>query len=141
MSGRFFLDTNIFVYAFDTSAPLKAAKSEELIGAALTSQMGFVSYQVVQEFFNVALRRFNPPIAMAEAERFLNEIFIPLVAVHSSSALVVEALHLRAEYRLSWYDSLIVCAAMQARCETLFTEDLQNGQRFGDLMIVNPFLN
>jgi predicted nucleic acid-binding protein len=59
MSGRFFLDTNIFVYSFDTSSPRKAAQAKKLIRGAIETRGGIVSYQVVQQFFNVALRRFS----------------------------------------------------------------------------------
>lgn len=55
MSDRFFLDTNIFVYSFDQTAVVKAGKAVQLIRKALTTQKGIISYQVVQEFFNVAL--------------------------------------------------------------------------------------
>ena len=140
MSDRFFLDTNIFVYSFDQSAPQKSQKSAQLIREALTAQKGVISYQVVQEFFNVALRRFSQPMQAADAEQYLSTVFRPLLAVHSSQALYAEALHLRAQSGLSWYDALIVAAAIQARCDLLFTEDLQHGQRLGGLRIVNPFL-
>lgn len=62
MSDRFFLDTNNFLYSFDRSAPAKQAKATHLIRKALTSHKGMVSYQVVQEFFNVALKRFAQPL-------------------------------------------------------------------------------
>ena len=140
MSDRFFLDTNIFIYSFDQSAPLKSQKSAELIREALTTQKGVISYQVVQEFFNVALRRFTQPMKVADAEHYLSTVFRPLLGVHSSQALYAEALHLHAQSGLSWYDSLIVSAAIQARCDLLFTEDLQHGQRFGSLQVRNPFL-
>jgi len=140
MSDRFFLDTNIFVYSFDQSATAKARKAAQLIRKALTTQKGVISYQVVQEFFNVALRRFSQPMQAADAEQYLGTVFRPLLSVHSSQALYAEALHLHAQSGLSWYDSLIVSAALQARCDLLFTEDLQHGQRFGGLRVVNPFL-
>ena len=140
MSDRFFLDTNIFIYSFDQSAAAKARKAAELIREALTTQKGVISYQVVQEFFNVALRRFSQPMQAADAEQYLSTVFRPLLAVHSSQALYAEALHLHAQSGLSWYDSLIVSSAIQARCDLLFTEDLQHGQRFGALQIRNPFL-
>jgi predicted nucleic acid-binding protein len=140
MSDRFFLDTNIFVYSFDQSAPVKARKAVELIRRALTTQKGIISYQVVQEFFNVALRRFSQPMQAAEAELYLRTVFHPLLAVHSSQALYAEALHFHAQRGLSWYDSLIVSGALQARCDLLYTEDLQHGQRFGSLQVTNPFL-
>ena len=140
MSDRFFLDTNIFVYSFDQSAAAKARKATQLIREALTTQKGVISYQVVQEFFNVALRRFTQPMKVADAEHYLSTVFRPLLGVHSSQALYAEALHLHAQSGLSWYDSLIVSAAIQARCDLLFTEDLQHGQRFGSLQVRNPFL-
>src|ERR1700721_1117979 len=66
--------------------------------------------------------------------------FPPLVGVHSSQALYAEALHLQVKSGMSWHDSLIVSAAIQAQCDFLYTEDLQHGQRFGSLQISNPFL-
>ena len=140
MSARFFLDTNIFIYSFDQGAPVKAQKAAQLIRQALTTQKGAISFQVVQEFLNVALRRFSRPMEAADAEQYLSTVFRPLLCVHSSQALYVEALHLHTQSGLSWYDSLIVSAALQARCDLLFTEDIQHGQRFGGLQVRNPFL-
>ena len=140
MSARFFLDTNVFVYSFDQSAVAKAQRSAQLIHEALATQKGVISYQVVQEFFNVALRRFAQPLQLAEASQYLNMVFRPLLAVHCSQALYAEALQFHSQSRLSWYDSLIVSSAIQARCEFLYTEGLQHGQRFGALQIINPFL-
>lgn len=140
MSDRFFLDTNIFVYSFDQSAPAKAQRATQLIREALTTQKGVISYQIVQEFFNVALRRFSQPMLVADAGQYLSTVFRPLLAVHSSQALYAEALFLHSRGGLSWYDSLIVSAAIQVGCETLFSEDLQHGQRFGSLQVRNPFI-
>jgi predicted nucleic acid-binding protein len=139
MSARFFLDTNVFVYTFDTNTPAKAKKALQLVRQAVDTGQGIVSYQVVQEFFNVALRRFAQPLTVAEAEQYLITVFRPLVAVHSSPALYQEALHLSGKYRLAWYDSLIVAAALEGDCETLFSEDLQHGQKIERLRIENPF--
>ena len=140
MSDRFFLDTNIFVYSFDQSAPAKARRAAQLIREALTTQKGVISYQVVQEFFNVAMKRFSKPMPAADAGQYLVAVFRPLLAVHSSQALYAEALFLHAQSGLSWYDSLIVSAAILARCEILYSEDLQHGQRFRSLEVRNPFL-
>ena len=138
--GRFFLDTNVFVYSFDPSDAQKRQAATELVGDGLASQKGVVSYQVVQEFFNVALRRFSQPMQTAEAEQYLNVVFRPLLRVHSSQSLYGEALHLQDTNYLSWYDSLIVASAIQAECDVLYSEDFQHGQRFGSLRVVNPFL-
>jgi|SRR5665213_3028404 len=140
MSDRFFLDTNIFVYSFDRSSPEKMAHAERLIRKALTSHKGVVSYQVVQEFFNVALRKFAHPMVAPDAEKYLAAVFRPLLGIQSSIVLFSEALELHSKKGLSWFDSLIVSSAIQADCDVLFTEDLQHGQKFGNLQIVNPFL-
>jgi len=140
MSDRFFLDTNIFVYSFDQTAPAKAQKATALIRKAIATQKGIISFQVVQEFFNVALRRFTQPMRPADAEQYLITVFRPLLAIHSSQALYSEAFRLQSQASLSWYDSIIVSAAIQAQCDVLYSEDLQHGQRFGSLRITNPFL-
>jgi|SRR5271165_1921357 len=138
MSARFFLDTNLFVYSLEGSSA-KARRSTQLIRQAIATRNGIISYQVVQEFFNVALRRFTPPMTLPEAEQYLATVFRPILAIHSSNALYADTLHLRRRHRLSWYDSLIVAAAMEGECQLLYTEDLQDGQKFGELRIENPF--
>ncbi len=142
MSGnrKFFLDTNLFIYSYDDRDPIKRSMARELIHTVTLDRTGVISYQVVQEFFNVALKRFSPPMKVIEAEQYLRMVLQPLLGVHSTLALYVEALHLHAQSGLSWYDSLIVSAALQTRCDLLFTEDLQHGQRFGSLQVRNPFL-
>ena len=139
MSARFFLDTNIFVYSFDRSAAAKNRRTTELIREAVSTRKGIVSYQVVQEFFNLALRKFAEPMSIAEAEQYLGAVFRPLLAVQSSPALSSEALRLTDRHRLSWYDSLIVAAAIEGGCGVLYSEDLQHGQQFGQLKVENPF--
>src|ERR1700727_600217 len=137
MSGRFFLDTNIFVYTFDSAAPAKAKKAAQLVRRAVDSGEGIVSFQVVQEFFNAALRRFTPAMSIAEAGQYLFTVFRPLLAVHSSPAMYVEALRITGKHRPSWYDSLIVAAAIEGQCETLYSEDLQDGRKIESLRIQN----
>ena len=63
-----------------------------------------------------------------------------MLAVESSLALFERALDVNRRYKSSWYDSLIVAAAIEAKCDVLYTEDLQHGQRFGGLTVVNPFI-
>jgi predicted nucleic acid-binding protein len=139
MSGRFFLDTNIFVYTFDSTAPAKAATATDLIRRAIKTRTGIVSYQVVQEFFNVAMRRFESPMTAVEADQYLAATFRPLLAVHSSPGLFSEALRLGSKFHFAWYDSLILAAAIEAQCDVLYSEDLQHGQRLESVTITNPF--
>lgn len=140
MNDRFFLDTNIFVYSFDPNSPAKRSKAEQLVRRALSSHKGVVSFQVVQEFFNLALRNFAQPFNRHEAEQFLVTTFRPLLSIQSSCALYSAAMRIHSDAGLSWYDSVIVSAAMEGECRFLYTEDLQHGQRFENLEVVNPFL-
>jgi len=139
MSGRFFLDTNIFVYSFDANAPKKAAQATKLIRKGIETRGGIVSHQVVQEFFNVALRRFVKPMSSVDAEQYLSTTFRPLLAVHSSLALYGEALRIGARFRLAWYDSLIVASAIEGQCNVLYSEDFQDGQKIESVSMSNPF--
>jgi predicted nucleic acid-binding protein len=139
MSGKFFLDTNIFVYSFDPNSPKKAALATKLIRKGIETRGGIVSYQVVQEFFNVALRRFAKPMSTADAEQYLATTFRPLLAVHSSPALYGEALRILGRFHLAWYDSLIVASAIEGQCDVLYSEDFQDGQQMGSVTISNPF--
>ena len=138
-AGRFFLDTNIFVYSFDLSSQRKSELARKLIRQALLTCKGVISYQVVQEFFNVASRKFSEPLKPLELRQYLSTVLVPLLGVHSSPALFSEALTLQQEHQLSWYDSLIVASAIQAQCSLLLSEDLQHGRKFGNLRIENPF--
>ena len=140
MSGRFFLDTNIFVYSFDAQQATKARKAALLIQRAVDTGAGVISYQVVQEFFNVAFRRFSPTMTGAEAEEYLSIVFRPLLAVHSSPALYFAALRIKSQNRIGWYDSLMIAAALESGCDILYSEDLQHGQKIDDLRIQNPFV-
>ena len=139
MNARFFLDTNVFVYQFDDRETKKAGAASQLIDRALLTRQGVVSYQVVQEFFSVAFTRFAKPLSPMVTEEYFSTVFKPLLAVHSSPRLFLEALRIFVQHQFSWYDSLIVAAAQQAGCSILYTEDMQHGRRMGDLTIENPF--
>jgi predicted nucleic acid-binding protein len=139
MSARYFLDTKIFVYSFDPAETRKAQIAESLVTSGVTSGLGVISYQVVQEFLNVGLRRFKAAMTVTELENYFFRIFLPMMKVPSSTELFLEALRLQSSHRVGWYDSLVVAAALQGRCEILYSEDLQHGRRFGDLLVHDPF--
>jgi len=138
--GRTFLDTNVFIYSADQTDPGKARRAQKLIADAVNHGNGVSSFQVIQEFINVVLRRFAKQLHIADVERYLATVFGSMLIVHSSFALYSSALHHQSRYRLSWYDALIVAAAVEANCKILCSEDLQNGQRFGSMTVKNPFL-
>ncbi len=140
MSAKAFLDTNIFVYDVDAAAPrAKRNVARDLIRDALKKRQSAISYQVIQEFLNVATGKFSTSIAIPDAQQYVNAVFQPLLAVYSSVQLFHEALDVGARYKLSWYDSLIVAAAAEAKCGVLYSEDLGHGMKINGVRIENPF--
>ncbi len=140
MSGSYFLDTNIFVYSFDARHPSKQKTAQALIEKALLDNNGLVSYQVVQEFLNVALRKFEKPFSALEARSYLDLVLAPLCRALPTFKLYQRALELKEETGFSFYDALILASALEAGCKTLYTEDLGHRQRVAGLTIQNPFL-
>ena len=128
-----FLDTNVLVYAVLSDDPRRPT-AERLLAAG-----GTISVQVLNEFANVARGKLNWPWLDIEAT---------LALVRSRSRRVRDlgvstheaALLLACDHGLAFYDALIVAAALEAGCDTLFTEDMQHGRKFGSLTIINPFI-
>lgn len=139
LRGKFFLDTNIFVYSFDNDAPQKQQSARQLIKTALSSQQGIISSQVVQEFLNVAQRKFVKPMSFAEARIYLNTVLRPLCQHFPSLSFYEKALLLREETGYSFYDSLIVSAAIESGCKIVVSEDMQDGRTVQGVTIFNPF--
>ena len=139
MSGKSFLDTNIFVYTYDSREPVKQSIADDLVRSLAVEGEAVISYQVIQEFFNWALVKSPVKMPHDDAQRYLTTTFRPLLIVPSSISLVSEAIRIQDRYRLSWYDSLIVSAAQQAGCAILYSEDLQHGQQFGSVTVKDPF--
>jgi predicted nucleic acid-binding protein len=139
MPADFFLDTNILVYTFDASAEAKRAQARELVQSALEAGDGVISWQVAQEFLNVALHRFERPLTQREAAEYLDEVLTPLCRVFPSPDLLRDALAIHTETGFRFYDSLIVAAASAAGARILYTEDLQSGRELRGLRIEDPF--
>ena len=141
-SDLFFIDTNIFVYALLASEPLKKQRVVQLLEQALGTHSGCISYQVIQEFANVATRKFTKRFTADECQQFIDAAMQPLNRVSSSTELIHAALALQTSTSYSFYDSLILASALQSGATVLFSEDLQHNQLInGTLRIVNPFLN
>jgi predicted nucleic acid-binding protein len=135
MSAEAFLDTNVLVYAFDPRFPAKRQRAREL----LESGSFVVSWQVVQEFSNVALHRFSTPMKADDLDQFLRLVLWPRCHIFPSPALFESALglHRQTQYRL--YDCLIVASALAAGVSTLYSEDHQDGRAIGSLTVRDPF--
>jgi predicted nucleic acid-binding protein len=139
MSADFFLDTNILVYSFDDGEPAKRDKARELIEQALETRRGAISWQVVQEFLNVALHKWQKPMTPADSREYLQTVLNPLCAVYPSTEIWPASLRIAEESQYRFYDSLIVAAAIQSGATIIYSEDLQHGRQFGTLEIRNPF--
>jgi predicted nucleic acid-binding protein len=139
MPAEYFLDTNVLVYTFDASAPAKRARARELVRRALETGDGVISWQVAQEFLNVALHRFERPITPRGATEYLDQVLAPLCRVFPSIELFRDALAIHTETGFRLYDSLIVAGAKASGARTLYTEDLQSGRELRGLRIENPF--
>ena len=140
MRAKYFLDTNIIVYSFDASQPAKKELALALIGNALQSGLGIISTQVIQEFLNVATRKFMVPLTVEDAKAYLKMVLGPLCKVYPDQVLYEASLELQHETGYSFYDALILASALHAGCEILYSEDFRTGQQIRGLKIVNPFM-
>ena len=138
MSGNFF-DSNVLVYVLDVSNPEKRATARRLIQDALHTGEGQISFQVIQETLNVITGKFQRPVTPDDARQFLDRVLVPLWTVMPTQALYHRALEIHVRYQFSFYDALIVAAALAAGCSRLYSEDLQHGQRIESLTIQNHF--
>jgi predicted nucleic acid-binding protein len=138
MTGSAFFDTNVLIYALTVRSGSKRDSRSE-IAEEILSLGGVVSVQVLNEFVDVASRKFKK--SWNAIEQYLEVIHalcgraVPLTAETQAAAIEISRTH---GYRI--YDSLILAAAHQAGCTTVFTEDMQDGQKTGNLTIVNPFI-
>ena len=137
MSADAFIDTNVFVYLFDDTDEDKRRRAEAIVYGALAEGTGCISFQVVQETLNVVVRKLGA--TPENAGRLLDDVLIPLWRVDPTVSLYRRGLQVQSRYKLGFYDALIVAGALEAGCKTLYSEDLQHGQRIAELSIVNPF--
>ena len=137
MSAEHFLDTNVLVYLFDETDAARQQRAETLVSESLASGTGCISFQVVQETLNVLIRRLG--FMSEDARRVLEDVLLPLWQVNPTASLYQTSISLRSRYGFSFYDSLIVAAALEDGCSRLYSEDLQHGQKIEQLTIWNPF--
>ncbi len=139
MKDKFFLDTNILVYSFDLIQTKKRIVSGKLIKRALSGE-GCISFQIIQEFLNVSTRKFEKKMNSDEANKYLSKILFPICTIFPSEDLYSFALEIQEKWKFSFYDSLVISAALKGNCSILYSEDLQHNQEIHDLKIINPFL-
>jgi predicted nucleic acid-binding protein len=136
---KVFFDANILVYQFDMSVPVKQRRAVDLVERSILEKRAFISSQVGQEFMNVALSKFAVKLSAKELEQVMSVLLKPLCAHVPNFDFYQRTLKLFVSHPLGFYDALIIQAAMDLECKMLYSEDLQDGQRFGALTIKNPF--
>jgi predicted nucleic acid-binding protein len=132
-----FLDSNVILYSFDNRDE-RYEMARKLVQESVQTN-ATISFQVVQEVLNVLGRDMNAAQTTNIIDLAMEAVLIPMWRVMPSPHLYDRAIGLRARYRYSFYDSLIIAAALEAGCTRLYSEDLQHGQRIDRLTIVNPF--
>jgi predicted nucleic acid-binding protein len=134
-----FVDANILVYAEDRDAGTKHTVAQDLLTDLWRSGEGVLSVQVLQEFFVTVTRKIRQPMDPAEALTIVEQ-YLTWRVVTNTGDLLLAGIRLATTLKISFWDALVVQAASVERCERLWTEDLNHGQRIGGLTIVNPFL-
>ncbi|CAM3934582.1 PIN domain-containing protein [Kibdelosporangium persicum] len=132
-----FIDTNVLVYAHDGRDPVKNKIAKAALTELWDTDTGALSTQVLQEFYSVAIRKLDLPHDRA---REIVSVYGEWCATTTDAQLLVSASVLCERYQLSWWDALVVEAALRCGATTLLSEDLQDGQTFGSLTIRNPFV-
>jgi predicted nucleic acid-binding protein len=133
-----FVDTSVLAYAHDSSETRRRPIAVALLDELWTSHTGVVSTQVLQEFYVVATRKFDPPMSR-KAVRQTVAAYSEWRVVEIDLALILAASQLEERHTLSFWDALIVEAARRAGAERLVSEDLQTSRRLAPLVIENPF--
>lgn len=137
MNRLIFFDTNVIVYAHDARELGKQQQARQLLKKHTTAGTAVVSSQVVQEFCQAMLRKQG--MTSNDLELILNELLLPMMRHTPNDLFYRQALQLFSTESISYYDALIVQAALELGCTTLYSEDLQDGRRYGSLTVVNPF--
>lgn len=135
------VDTNVLIYAVDSTEPQKSQAALDWIRRATAGSVALiVPWQVAVEFL-ACLRRWEAAgrITRADTELFLNRFVLSLPIVHPTKATLSSALELSKRFSLSHWDSLLVAACAEAGVTTLFSEDLSHGAKYDNVKVLNPF--
>lgn len=133
-----FIDTNILVYAYDNDEKTKNIIAKQIILDCWENKSGIISTQVLQEFYVTITAKLPKRLSLYEARELIKDYLswpIEQVTPHD----IIDATALQERYKFSFWDSLIITMAQKSSAEFLYSEDLQDGQKFGELTIKNPF--
>ncbi len=139
MAEKYFVDTNILIYAHDRSAGLKHERARQLIERLWTSGQGVLSTQVLQELCVNLRRKVANPVPVDEIRGLIRDYLSWEIVVNTPEA-VIQALEIEVRYKTSFWDALILQAAEQSGAAVLYSEDLAAKQAYGPVRVVNPLL-
>lgn len=137
MSDKFFVDTNILMYAHDLKQGEKYHQARALVQELWEKESGVVSTQVLQELAVNLRRKAARPAAMESTRRIIEDYSTWEVVVNTAES-VLGALDLEGRYGISFWDALIVQAAGSCGAEVIYSEDLADGQKYGEVRVINP---
>lgn len=137
MSARYFVDTNILMYAHDTAAGDKHARAKALVQDLWQNRSGVVSTQVLQELAVNLRRKAKNPLDAKSTREIVSDYLAWQVVVNGGDS-ILEALDLEKRYKISFWDALVIQAAQVAGAEILYSEDLSDGQTYGAVRVINP---
>ena len=138
MKDKVFLDTNIIVYAHDRSSREKHEVAREIMDYLWKSRKGVISVQVLQEFFVCVTKKIGKSLHLKNARTIL-EYLLNWDVVVNDKYVTLKAIDLQEKYQFSFWDSLVIQAAIQGKARILFSENLADGQVVKDIKILNPF--
>jgi predicted nucleic acid-binding protein len=139
MTEKYFVDTNILVYAHDRAAGSKHERARQLLERLWDSGQGVLSTQVLQELCINLRRKVTPPLPV-NTIRGLIQDYMSWEIVVNTPASVTQALDIEVRYETSFWDALILQAAESSGAAVLYSEDLNAGQRYGPVQVVNPLM-
>jgi predicted nucleic acid-binding protein len=138
-TNRVFIDTNILVYAYNSENPGKRKQARKLLQNNLADKELVISVQVLNEYY-ASLSKTKYHIPHKKIVKFISDIARYSTVYDLQIKTVESALYLKEKYKYSWWDSLILASSLEAECETLYSEDMQDGQIIEKtLAIRNPF--
>jgi predicted nucleic acid-binding protein len=139
MPDKFFVDTNILLYAHDRSAGVKHERARQLLERLWTSGEGVLSTQVLQELCINLRRKIAHPLPVEEIRQIIQD-YLSWEIVVNTPASTLHALEIEVRYKMSFGDALILHAAESAGAAVVYSEDLATGQKYGAVQVVNPLL-
>ena len=135
---REFVDANVLVYAFDSSAARKQPTAQALLERLRENNTGCLSVQVLQEFFVTVTKKVAKPLSVEDATARIRELATWRVFAPTADD-VLAAIGLHTQAKIGFWDAMIVLAAAESGCDVLWTEDLTDGQTLRGVRIRNPF--